>query len=95
MLVPEDFSLDTIIMRQVKRVKEAEAREDHDEDDDENPVPRGTQANRPQELGSDEEEEVEEEDIAARGSRVKRERTKSRGPSGVPAQDSSDIDMED
>ncbi|EHK98944.1 hypothetical protein M7I_5235 [Glarea lozoyensis 74030] len=96
MLVPEDFSLDKVIMRQVKRAQEIEARgEDPDEDDDEDAAPRGTQSTRPQELESDDDDE--EEDVPARVSRVKQERATSRAPMGGrgrPADD-SDIEMDD
>ena len=92
MLTEADFSLDTIIMRQVKRAKEAEARgDDPDLEDDETPPPPGTQANRPQELESDVDEEEEEEDVTTR---VKREKSKRLGRRSEPAEE-SDVDMED
>ena len=96
MLVEEDFSLDKVIMRQVKRAQELEARdEDPDEDDDEDQGPRGTQSSRPQELGSEEEEDEDEEPAPA--SRVKREKGVSRGSTVGRSRvtDDSDIEMDD
>jgi hypothetical protein len=97
MLVPEDFSLDKVIMRQVKRAQELEARgDDPDDEDDEDSAPRGTQASRPHELESEGDDEENEEDGVARGSRVKSERAMSRGPRGFlvkPAD--SDTEMDD
>jgi hypothetical protein len=97
MLVPEDFSLDKVIMRQVKRAQELEARgDDPDEEEDEDPAPRGTQSRRPQELDSeDDDDEIEDLTQQVRQTQqVKQERAKSKGPGGSRRRPADDSDTE-
>ncbi|QSZ36313.1 hypothetical protein DSL72_007439 [Monilinia vaccinii-corymbosi] len=48
-----DMFDDQVLLRQVKRAAQRTARDDDSDDRDDDDVPRGTQSNRPQEVGSD------------------------------------------
>jgi len=99
MLELKDFYLDTLILRQVKR-QEAQAAADMEDDlgEGDDVIVPGTQLNRPQDVDSGAEDQVDED----RKHAIKRERM-SRGPSqaraaGTPASEDDDpelIDMDD
>lgn len=89
MLSISDFFLDKLTARDVERAKKNEARQDYNDDDDEdgddNAAPRGTQRNRPEQLGSedDEDDSMDIDDVRQkRMTKFKRE--KSMGLSQAP-----------
>lgn len=86
MLEADDFHFDNVLLRQIKQAAKQAAR-DQEDDDDNTPAPRGTQRNRPAEIGEEEDSVDVDEERRQTIARVKKERQQSRGPSMAPAQD--------
>ncbi|KUJ12282.1 uncharacterized protein LY89DRAFT_652687 [Mollisia scopiformis] len=101
MLSLDDFYEDRIILRQVQRAKNANARQDYDDDDDDDgedhAAPRGTQRNRPERIDSDDDTMDVDEGTARKNlAKFKREQTRglSIAPSHAAAESSEDEEIE-
>lgn len=83
MLQLENFHIDEVLLRQIKRAEQQAARE-LDDDDEESTVPRGTQRNRPEDI-YDEGDSIDvsvEQDRGQTIARIKKEQI--RGSSMAP-----------
>jgi hypothetical protein len=85
MLTINDFYDDALMVRKVKRAQKAAAREDEDDDDAEDTAPRGTQRNRPEKIGSDDDDEMDVDENEIRNRRLEKfKRESTRGLSMAP-----------
>jgi hypothetical protein len=102
MLALKDFYDDSLLLRQIQRIKQ-KASQDYDDDDPDEEAPRGTQRNRPEQIDDDDDSDgvdVDETAGSAKLAKIKRERHQSRGHSTGPSrgrfsEPDDDEDMDD
>jgi hypothetical protein len=86
MLEINDFYVDPVLLRQVKRQQRQDAHEDEEDDAEEDAGPRGTQSTRPEPIDSDVDEDGHEQEQNRKEiMKIKRERAQSRGLSAAPS----------
>ncbi len=86
MLELNDFYVDPLLLRQVKRQQRQEAHEDDEDDPEEDAGLPGTQRTRPEPIDSDVDEDAHEQEQNRKEiAKIKRERAQSRGVSAAPS----------